>query len=209
MKNILAIGAHPDDIEIGCAATLLKLKDQGKKVYCLVLSNGGNWIKKTYEDRLEEQDASLFRLQIDKILFGPCKDGKITHSSELIDFITDIILEYNIDTILSHYKEDSHQDHIATSLLAKSASMNCKNLLYFEALTSTNFKPNYFVVVDKYEEKKQEILKCFTTQNDKYTARNQSLVDFVAAKDRLNGIKIRQPYAEGFIIDKLVDECAI
>lgn len=76
MKNILAIGAHPDDIEIGCAATLLKLKDQGKKVYCLVLSNGGNWIKKTYEDRLEEQDASLFRLQIDKILFGPVKMEK-------------------------------------------------------------------------------------------------------------------------------------
>lgn len=35
MKNILAIGAHPDDIEIGCAATLLKLKDEGKKYFVL------------------------------------------------------------------------------------------------------------------------------------------------------------------------------
>lgn len=188
-----------------CSNTI-EIEGRGKKIFCLILSNGGNWIKRTYKDRLEEQNSSLLKLNIDKILFGPCKDGKITHSSELIDFISKIIIEYDIDTILSHYKDDSHQDHIATALLAKSASMNCKNLLYFESLTSKNFNPNYFVVVTKYEKQKQEILRCFTSQNDKYTARNQSLVDFVAAKDRLNGIKIRELFAEGFIIDKLIDE---
>lgn len=205
MENILAIGAHPDDIEIGCVATLLKLKDSGKKVYYLVMSNGGNWIKKTYKDRLKEQNDSINFIQVDEVIFGPCIDGKIVHSSELIDFIIEIINKYNIDTIFSHYKNDSHQDHIATSLLAKSASMCCKNLLYYESLTSIDFTPNYFVIVDKYEEKKQEILKCFTTQNDKYASRNQQLIDFVESKDRLNGIRIREKYAEGFIIDKLID----
>ena len=84
--------------------------------------------------------------------------------------------------------------------------MNCRNLLYFESLTSIEFKPNFFVKIDEYEEKKQNILKCFTSQNEKYNSRNQSLIEFVKAKDRLNGIKVREKYAEGLIVDKLMIE---
>ena len=204
MKNILIIGAHPDDIEIGCTGTILKLKKCGKKVYCLIMTNGGNWLKKTYEDRLEEQESSLKKLNVDDVIYGPCHDGKIKHSSELIDLISNVINKYRIDTVISHYKSDSHQDHIATSLLAKSASMNCINLLYYESLTSLEFKPNYFVDVTNYEKEKKNILSCFISQNEKYNARNQSLLEFVEAKDKINGIKIRKKYAEGFIVDKLV-----
>lgn len=46
MKNVLVIGAHPDDIEIGCIGTVLKLKNEGKKIIYLVMTNGGNWEKK-------------------------------------------------------------------------------------------------------------------------------------------------------------------
>lgn len=46
MKNILVVGAHPDDIELGCAGTILKLKDKKRKVYCLIMTNGGNLGKK-------------------------------------------------------------------------------------------------------------------------------------------------------------------
>lgn len=204
MENILIIGAHPDDIEIGCTGTILKLKRAGKNVYCLIMSNGGNWLKKTYEDRLEEQENSLLKLNVNEVIYGPCIDGQIKHTSELIDLISDAIQKYNIDTIMSHYKCDSHQDHIATSLLAKSASMNCINLLYYESLTSLEFKPNFFINVTDFEEEKQKILNCFISQNEKYNARNQSLLEFVEAKDRINGIKIREKYAEGFIIDKMV-----
>lgn len=163
-------------------------------------------VKKTYKDRIEEQEMSLKRLKIDKVIYGPYDDGKITHTSELIDFISNIIKKYNIDTILSHYKNDTHQDHIATSLISKSASMSCVNLLYFESLTSIDFKPNFFIKINEYEIEKQNILKCFTSQNDKYNARNQNLIEFVEAKDKLNGIKIHEKYAEGLMIDKLVYE---
>lgn len=204
MNNILIIGAHPDDIEIGCTGTILKLKKERKQVYCLILTNGGNWEKKTYEDRIEEQENSLKKINIDEVIYGPCEDGKIQHTSDMIDLVCSTIKKYNIDTVITHYRNDSHQDHIATSLIAKSASVNCKNLLYFESLTSIEFKPNYFVKIDQYENEKQNILKCFTSQNDKYNARNQSLIEFVEAKDKLNGIKIRKKYAEGLIVDKLI-----
>lgn len=142
-------------------------------------------------------------------MYGPCVDGKITHTPELIDYISNIIKKYNIDTLLSHYKKDSHQDHIATSLLAKSASMNCRNLLYFESLTSLSFIPNYFVEITDYEDEKQNIINCFISQNEKYNSRNQSLIEFVQAKDKLNGIKIRKKYAEGLVIDKITDESCL
>lgn len=205
MKNILVIGAHPDDIEIGCTGTILKLKEAGKKIYCLIMSNGGNWEKKTYKDRMQEQEDSLKKLCVEKVIYGPCVDGKIGHTSELIDLICEIIKKYKIDTLISHYKNDSHQDHIATSLLAKSASVNCKNLLYYESLSSIEFKPNFFVNTTQFEKEKKDILSCFVSQNIKYNERNQSLLEFVEAKDKINGIKIREKYAEGLIIDKLVD----
>ena len=203
MKNILIVGAHPDDIEIGCTGTILKLKDCGKKIFCLVMSNGGNWEKKTYKDRIKEQEDAFKLLNVDGVIYGPCVDGKITHTSYLIDYLSNLIKEYDIDTMITHYKKDTHQDHIATSLLSKSASINCKNLLYYESLTSIDFVPNCFVKVDKYEEMKNAVLKCFVSQNAKYNLRNQNLIDFVKSKDRLNGIKIKEKYAEGLIIDKL------
>lgn len=209
MNNVLLVGAHPDDIEIGCTGTILKLKKNGKKVYCVVMTNGGNWEKKTYEDRLDEQKNSFNHLSIDKVIYGPCQDGNIKHIPNLIDFISEIIRKYQIDTIITHYKNDTHQDHKATSLISKSASINCKNLLYFESLTSIDFKPNFFVEINTYEKEKQKVLSYFTSQNDKYNSRNQSLIDFVNAKDRLNGIKIREKYAEGLIVDKLLDNDVI
>ena len=117
MKNILVVGAHPDDIEIGCTGTILKLKDYGKNIYCLIMTNGGNWEKKTYKDRMEEQEESLIKLNVNKVIYGPCNDGKITHTPELIDFISGVIKKYNIDTLITHYKNDTHQDHIATSFI--------------------------------------------------------------------------------------------
>ena len=49
MENILIVGAHPDDIELGCIGSLMKLKKEGKKIVYLVMTNGGNWEKKTYK----------------------------------------------------------------------------------------------------------------------------------------------------------------
>lgn len=202
MKNILIVGAHPDDIELGCIATVLKLKDEGKKVFCLIMTKGENWLEKTYEERIEEQGLSFKNKSFDRIYIGEFKDGYIKRESDVIDYVSNIIKENNIDTIFCQYYEDSHQDHVNTSLVVKSASLNCDNLLYYESLTSKNFFPNFFVDVSNYENEKKEMLRCFTSQINKYSNRNQNLIEYVNSKDKLNGIKIKKNYAEGFIVDK-------
>jgi len=66
--NVLAIGAHPDDIEIGCGGTLLKLKQQGHKVYMLVMTRGESG--GCPEKRLQEQEAAAEYIGAEEIFWG-------------------------------------------------------------------------------------------------------------------------------------------
>src|SRR5699024_9552458 len=106
------MGAHPDDIELGCIGSLLKLKNEGKKIIYLVMTNGGNWEKKTYVDRIYEVNSAIKNMQLDKVILGDVKDGYLDHNPKNIDFLVQIIKEYKIDTVFCQYYKDSHQDHV-------------------------------------------------------------------------------------------------
>lgn len=203
MENVLMIGAHPDDIELGCIGTLLKLKKAGKKIIYLVMTNGGNWEKKTYKDRMEEISVSIRDLNLDKVTIGNFKDGYLFHNPEVIDYLANIIKENSIDTIFCQYFKDSHQDHVNIGLNALSVASLCKNLLFYESLTSTEFVANYYVDITYYEKEKRYMLNSYSSQVDKYKNRNQNLLEYIEAKDKLNGIKIHADYAEGFIVYKM------
>ena len=62
MENILIVVAHPDDIEFGCIGSLMILKKDGKKIVYLVMTNGGNWEKKTYKDRVDEIKKAFHKI---------------------------------------------------------------------------------------------------------------------------------------------------
>ena len=206
MNSILIIGAHPDDIELGCVGTALKLKSMGKKIYCLILTKGENWEKKTYKERIFEQNKSFEIESFDGVYIGKYRDGCIKWETEAIDYVSNIIKENSIDTIFSQYYLDSHQDHIAVSHIARSASMYCKNLIYYESLTSLQFYPNFYVDISLYERQKEKMLKSYTSQLEKYEKRNQNLIEYIHSKDKLNGIKQHLDFAEGFIVEKYLLE---
>lgn len=204
MNNILMIGAHPDDIELGCVGSLIKLKKEGKRIIYLVMTNGGNWEQKTYIDRVDEINKALIHIDVDEIVIGNIKDGYLSHSPENIDFLSKIIKKYSIDTIFCQYYKDSHQDHTNIGLNALSVSSLCQNLIFYESLTSTEFIPNYFIDITDFEDDKREILNEYTSQVKKYKNRNQNLLSYIDAKDRLNGIKSHVNFAEGFVISKMI-----
>ena len=204
MKNILIIGAHPDDIELGCVGSLMRLKKEGKKIIYLVMTNGGNWEKKTYKDRIGEIKQALHHIKVDEIVIGEIRDGYLLHNPEVIDFLSNIIKKYCIDTIFCQYYKDSHQDHVNIGLNALSVSSLCENLIFYESLTSTQFTANYYIDISEFEEEKKKALKMYSTQIKKYKRRNQDLISYIDAKDRLNGIKSHVNFAEGFIINKMI-----
>lgn len=203
MKNILVIGAHPDDIELGCIGTVLKLKKAGMKVIYLVMTNGGNWEKKTYIDRISEIKNAVDNMQVDEVIIGNAKDGYLQHNPNTIDYLADIIKKHQIDTILCQYYKDSHQDHVNIGLSALSVASLCENLFFYESFTSTEFTPNLFIDVSDFEENKKDLLKRYVSQIKKYKNRNQDLVSYIEAKDKLYGIKSHSNFSEGFIIHKM------
>lgn len=112
--------------------------------------------------------------------------------------------KYCIDTIFCQYYKDSHQDRVNIGLNALSVSSLCENLIFYESLTSTQFTANYYIDISEFEEEKKKALKMYSTQIKKYKRRNQDLISYIDAKDRLNGIKSHVNFAEGFIINKML-----
>ncbi len=202
MHNILAIGAHPDDIELGCAGSLLKFKEIGCNVIYAIMTNGENWNMKKEDIRIIEQQNACNELGVDKIYWMKLKDGSLKVDTKIIDEIEKIILENDIDIVFSNYKNDTHQDHMELFKIVESATRFCPNVFYYEGLSSKGFEPNIFFDISIYIERKKNIINKFESQVTKYNNRNFNLIELIECKNRINGIKLSQKYAEGFKVGK-------
>ncbi len=86
--NILAIDAHPDDIEYGCAGSLVKYRQQGHRIFLLVVTNGA--CKGDSKIRKQEQLEAARIMDAEDVFFGDYPDTQLTCGRELIMFIEDI-----------------------------------------------------------------------------------------------------------------------
>ncbi len=107
--NILAIGAHPDDIEFGCGGTLFKYSESGHKVYMLVLSKGDKGGDP--DVRQKEQEDSARILKVEKLFSSDYVDTEIVQSQKLITEIESFLKEVKPDFIFVQYFDDTPQDH--------------------------------------------------------------------------------------------------
>ena len=194
---ILAIGAHPDDIEFGCYGTL-SLLSNNQKVIFLILTNGeigGNGeVRKTEA----EKSAKIMGAEI-KFLDFP--DGKLEQNGDSVRAVKDIIERNNIDTVFTHYFHDTHQDHVKSSLITLSASsgnQNIKDIYLYEAPSTKTFSPSVFYNISSVYEKKLQALSYFESQKDKaYFDKAQILDHLYAYSWKLK--RVRNPY-EAFVL---------
>ena len=173
--NILAIGAHPDDIEFGCGGTLLKYSEQGHKVYMLVLSKGDKGGDS--EVRQNEQEDSARILKIEKLFFSDYVDTEIVQSQKLITELEGFLKEVKPDFIFVHYFDDTHQDHRNLSESAISATRYIQNVLFYEGPTTQNFAPNVYVDITKVLNKKFECLNAHVSQVSKINIEGLSIIE--------------------------------
>ncbi len=194
--NILAIGAHPDDIEFGCGGTLLKYSEKGHKVYMLVLSKGdkGGDLKV----RQKEQEDSARILKVEKLYFGNYKDTEIVQSHELITEIEGHLKDIGPGFIFVHYFDDTHQDHRNLAASTISATRYIHNVLFYEGPTTQNFTPNVFVDVTSILDKKVECLEAHVSQVSKTNIEGLSIIDAAKSAAHFRGIQGRVNYAEAF-----------
>ncbi|MCR4345094.1 MAG: PIG-L family deacetylase [Candidatus Scalindua sp.] len=194
--NILAIGAHPDDIEFGCGGTLSKYNEQGHKVYMLVLSKGDKGGDPNVRQKEQEKSARI--LGAEKLYFGKHVDTEIVQNQELITAIEDFLKDIKPDFIFVHYFDDTHQDHRNLSNSTISATRYIHNVLFYEGPTTQNFTPNVYVNITSALDKKIECLEAHVSQVSKTNIEGLSIIEAAKSTAHFRGIQGRVNYAEAF-----------
>lgn len=219
--DILIMGAHPDDAEIGMGATIAKHTKAGYRVgicdltYAEMSSNG------TVETRQAEAAAASQALGLTLRTNLGLPDRGLFINPAYIEAITLEIRRHRPSIVFAPYWMDRHPDHVACSQLVQEAVFNAKLRKYapeagLEAVTVAQLY-FYFIndvyeadlivdVTDHYEQKQQSLLAYGTqfmpARNDNSfvaTPLNQGYLERIEARDRLFGQKCGVPYGEGFV----------
>jgi LmbE family N-acetylglucosaminyl deacetylase len=158
---VLAIGAHPDDIEVGCGGTLLSHVAQGHEVSMLVLTGGD--LNGTTADRTKEaaRAAELMAVR----LFHVNVAGTSVEVAAAQAEITRVIEEVQPDTIFAPSDHDFNQDHRNAYQATINAASNVPRLFCYESSSTTvEFQPSRFIAVDEFMDRKLAVIRAFTSQ---------------------------------------------
>jgi len=203
MNNILAIGAHFDDVELAIGGTLNKFSES-KKVYKLTLTDNVTFSKNLkldvkYKTSKNSSHNACKILGVTEIFNKKIKKcTKLKYETNLMQYIEKIILNKKIDTIFIHYDNDLNQDHIASSEICKTAARHCKNILMFQSNFYTGskpFNPTMFVDITKNINKKISSLNCYQKEHN----RNNQLFSMTIKRNEVWGYSAGVKYAEGFV----------
>ena len=120
--DVLAIGAHPDDVELGVGGTLLLLADQGYRVCILDLTRGEAGSRGTVKERMKEADKAAGLLEVDDRYNAELPDGGLTNSTEQQRKLIPFIRALRPAVILCHRRNDRHPDHRTARDLVRDAN---------------------------------------------------------------------------------------
>ena len=196
-QKILAVGAHPDDIELGCSGILRKHILRGDEVFCVVASFGE---KSGDREERKFEEATVAKLMgVKKIDFLGIPDTMIKHDGDTVSLLDQHIKE-NIDIIYVHSPRDYHQDHVNIAKSVLSASRKMKNSIFFYETPSTTieFKPTLYVDISDVIEDKLKYIKQYRSQNKDYME-EQAVIGLA----RYRGYSIGVKYAEAFEVGRL------
>jgi len=201
-KTVLAIGAHPDDLEIGIGGTLAKLRRGGSRVVMCVAS-----IPKDYETRLAEAKAGAEILGCElKLLMddGPRRLEDVK-TCDLVGMLDAVIREYNPVAVLTHSKADFHNDH----LLIYNACRPTQRLAHFDLYSyhPTNcrpvpveFHPSAYVDISDTIDQKMHAISAHASQFGGRGLDTEMYREFAHMQGRMIGV----PYAEGLDVQRML-----
>ncbi len=225
--DFLAFGAHPDDIELGCAGTLIKLAQQGYRTAAITLTRGEAGTRGTPEIRRQEFDeaARLMQVSVHRQLDMPDAAIEETHANKLK--LVRVIRELRPRLVATVHWETRHPDHLHTSNLVREAAMiaGLKNLpgaagepwrpyrvLFFPERYEV--EANFIVDVSTAFEQKMRAIRVHESQfhgpnmakyGDAQTVLTRpEFLEFIETKNRRWGAMIGAQYGEAFIVREAV-----
>ena len=213
--NVMAIGAHPDDIEFGCGGTLINHKDNGDVVIYVCMTDTESVdatqgkIIRTQDELKSETQCAADVLGVDKVFYLPFKDLHVPFSFDSVSQLETIIKQYNIDTIYTHWSGDSNQDHIATFKTTMAAARYVPNVYCYEQIpiprhTDNPMRINSYRDISRTFDLKIKAAECHQSQFKKYKAAGFDVTENLTTLAKFRGIQANCQFAEGFQVIKQV-----
>lgn len=203
MRVVLAVGAHPDDIELGCSGTLARHKASGDKVYLLVLTRGEASGDVTVREDECRKAAKL--LDADRLFFGGLEDTKVHDGRDTIDVIEKVVTEVKPDIIYAPSCKDTHQDHRNAGHATLSAGRRCKMILQYEgASTQRDFIPQVFMDITSTFDLKKKVISVFGSQLNGKSGGYAMAAKAVVGLAQFRGYQAGLEVAEAFEVGKFI-----
>lgn len=226
--DILAIGAHPDDVELGCGGTIAKMISEGKTVAIIDLTKGELGTRGTDKTRKQEAADAAKILGISARENLEMKDGFLQNSEEYQMRIVKMIRKYQPEIVLANATDDRHPDHGKAAKLVSDAcflsglkkietALDGKNQEFwrpkhvFHFIQWKEIEPDFVIDISDFMEKKIEACMAYKTQF--YNPESKEPVTPIATKDFLESLTYRAQnlgrlsgctYAEGFTAEKMI-----
>lgn len=216
--DVLAIAAHPDDLELAVGGTLAKLSDQGRKVAIIDLTRGEMATRGTPEIRAREAEAAASVLGVEERINLDLGDGTLQDTHAHRARVIEHIRRLRPKIVLANYWDDLHPDHAATGQIvmntmyptgfaqypAPGEPYRPHEYLFFMAHFTVD--PSFIVDITDYQQKKLEAMRCYASQlhNPDSTEPTTQIaqpqfLQRVEARSRHYGSLIQRPLGEPFV----------
>jgi LmbE family N-acetylglucosaminyl deacetylase len=208
--NILAIGAHFDDVELGCGGTLARHVQKGDNVYVFVATISGfvnqyNQEVRSNENALAEARNAMSILGIKELLCGNFKTLEVEFVDALNIEILKIVQEKKIDQVYAHWTGDIHHDHQAVAKASLHSCRHVPRLLMYRSNwyhSVLEFRGNFYVDISQYWEIKQKAIRAHVTEVDRT---GEKWINFFRNEAENAGQRIGVKYAEVFEVVKFLN----
>lgn len=208
--NILAIGAHFDDVELGCGGALAKHAAAGDKVYVFVATVSGFSNHYAQEVRssdiaLEEARAAMAVLGVTELICGNFNTLEVEFVDSLNVQILRIVEEKKIDKVYTHWNGDIHHDHQAVARASLHSCRHVSCLLMYRSNwyhSTQDFRGNFYMDITPHWANKENAIRAHESEMERTGSR---WINFFRNEAENAGQRIGVQYAEVFEVVKWLE----
>lgn len=211
MANILVVGPHPDDQELGMGGTIARLAQQGHNVLLLDMTNGEPTPHGSLEEREKEWDEAAKILGVQRQLLG-LTNREVQHTLEARHGVAGVIRQHQASIVFLPYPEDAHPDHRATTRIVEDARFDAKltkidlpgdpiypKWLFYYYCTHLRHvaSPSFCLDITDQMDTKEKSIVAYRTQFV-IPEKNRKVVNWIRQMNGYMGSRIGTEYAEPF-----------
>jgi len=203
--NVLAVGAHHDDIELGCGGTLARLVREGHRAFALTLTNSETHYEQRSLHRTAKEAradarraAEVLGVTLVELEGCDCDNGTLTYDVGLMRRIEAFVDSERIGLVFSHWSHDLNTDHAAAAKLTQVAARHVPSLLMYRSNwypATEPFAGTFFVDISETVDVKRRSLECYAGE---IANRSRDWLESFFDGHRSAGFAIGRQYAEVF-----------